>query len=172
MPERKKPSIPFVSLHSHDTMSLFDGFGYPEDHINYAYENGLEGIAFTNHGNANSLSYAFAKDKKMKSEGKTDFKTIYGVEAYVHPNIDSWREEYQKHKEDVKLSKNIDDDSGVVIEDEQETKKNIKSTLNKRGHLVLVAQNQIGLNNIYKLISESYTGDNFYRYPRMDYKLL
>ncbi len=172
MTERKKPSIPFVSLHSHDTMSVYDGFGYPEDHINFSYENGLDGIAFTNHGNANSLSYAFAKSKIMKSEGKTDFKVMFGVEAYIHPDISSWKQEYTKHKEDIKLSKEIDDDTGTIVEDEKETKKNIKSTLNKRGHLVLVAQNQIGLNNIYKLISESYTGDNFYRYPRMDFKLL
>ena len=36
----------------------------------------------------------------------------------------------------------------------------------------MVAQNQVGLNNIFKLVSESYKDDNFYRYPRMDYNLL
>jgi DNA polymerase-3 subunit alpha len=32
--------------------------------------------------------------------------------------------------------------------------------------------NQTGLNNIFKLISESYTGEYFYRKPRIDYSLL
>ena len=38
--------------------------------------------------------------------------------------------------------------------------------------LVLLVQNQTGLNNLFKLVSESYQSENFYRYPRIDYKLL
>jgi len=171
MSEKKKPSIPFVSLHSHDTMSIFDGLGYPEEHCDFAFQNGLQGIAFTNHGNMNSLAYAFTKAKKMKEEGK-DFRVLYGVEAYVHPSIQQWKLEHSKHKEDVKLAKQVDDDVGLVVENESETKKGIKSTLNRRSHLVLVAQNQKGLNNLFKLVSDSYRGDNFYRFPRMDYEML
>jgi DNA polymerase-3 subunit alpha len=36
----------------------------------------------------------------------------------------------------------------------------------------LLAQNQTGLNNIFTLISKSYKGDNYYRYPRIDFDLL
>ena len=35
-----------------------------------------------------------------------------------------------------------------------------------------MAQNQTGLNNIFTLISNSYRGDNYYRFPRIDYELL
>ena len=35
-----------------------------------------------------------------------------------------------------------------------------------------MAQNQTGLNNIFKMVSQSYNGDNFYRYPRIDLALL
>jgi DNA polymerase-3 subunit alpha len=35
-----------------------------------------------------------------------------------------------------------------------------------------LAQDQEGLQNIFKMISTSYIGDNFYRYPRVDYALL
>ncbi len=171
MSSNKKPSIPFVNFHSHDTFSIFDGLGFPEDHINFAYENGLEGIAFTNHGNMNSLSYAHAKDKKMKAEGK-DFRVMYGIEAYIHPSIEQWKRDCDKIKENAKAAKEIDDDVGLVVENEAETKKGIKSILNHRSHLVMVAQNQTGLNNLYRLVSESYRGDNFYRFPRMDYELL
>ena len=38
--------------------------------------------------------------------------------------------------------------------------------------MVLLVQNQTGLNNLFKLVSESYQPENFYRYPRIDYKLL
>jgi DNA polymerase-3 subunit alpha len=172
MTDRKKSSIPFTNLHNHDTFSIFDGLGFPDEHIDFGYANGLDGIAFTNHGNMNSFSYAYMKAKKMKEEGKTDFRVLYGIEAYVHPSIPQWKLDKEKIKEDAKAAKDVDDDVGLVVENEMETKKGIKSVLNKRSHLVMVAQNQTGLNNLNKLISESYRGDNFYRFPRMDYDLL
>ena len=38
--------------------------------------------------------------------------------------------------------------------------------------LVMIAQNQTGLNNLFKLVSDSYQPENFYRYPRMDFEML
>lgn len=172
MSERKNSSLKFANFHNHDTFSIFDGLGFPDEHIDYAYGNGLDGIAFTNHGNMNSFSYALMKAKKMKDEGKTDFKVMYGIEAYVHPSIPEWKKEKEKHAEDAKLAKQVDDDVGLVVENESETKKGIRSALNRRSHFVMVAQNQTGLNNLFKLISTSYKGDNFYRFPRMDYDML
>lgn len=171
MTDRKKPSIPFYNMHGHTTFSIFDGMGYPEEHADFAFQNGLEGMAFTEHGNMNSFAYAFSKSKKLKDEGK-DFKIVYGIEAYVHPNIEGWKVEKEKHKEDAKLAKQVDEDVGLVVEDESETKKGSYNTLNQRSHLVLNAINQTGLNNLFKMVSDSYRGDNFYRYPRMDYDLL
>jgi DNA polymerase-3 subunit alpha len=172
MTDRKKTSLKFSNLHGHDTFSIFDGMGFPDEHIDFAYGNGLDGMAFTNHGNMNSFSYAFMKAKKMKDEGKTDFKVMYGIEAYIHPSIPDWKKDKEKHQEDAKLAKQVDDDVGLVVEDESETKKGKHGTLNQRSHLVLVAQNQTGLNNLFKMVSDSYRGDNFYRFPRMDYELL
>ncbi len=96
MTDRKKPNIPFYNMHGHTTFSIFDGMGYPEEHVDYGFQNGLLGMAFTEHGNCNSFSYAFQKSKKMKEEGK-DFKIVYGIEAYIHPSIEDWKQEKQKH---------------------------------------------------------------------------
>lgn len=167
-----KSNLKFVNFHGHDTFSIFDGLGYPEEHVDFAYSNGLQGTAFTNHGNMNSLSYAYQKAMKMKKDGVTDFRILYGVEAYIHPSIEQWQLDRDKIKEDAKAAKDVDEEVGLVVEDEKETKKGIRSVLNKRSHLVLVAQNQTGLNNLYRLVSDSYRGDNFYRFPRMDYKNL
>jgi len=171
MSDRKKPSIPFYNSHGHSTFSIFDGMGYPDEHADFAFQNGLEGMAFTEHGNMNSFSYAFQKSKKMKDEGK-DFRIVYGIEAYVHPDISQWKLDKDKIKEDAKLAKQVDDDVGLVVENEAETKKGIRNVLNERSHLVLTAQNQVGLNNLFKLVSTSYRGDNFYRFPRIDYAAL
>jgi len=171
MTDRKKPSIPFANLHGHSTYSVFDGMGYPDEHIDFGFSNGLEGMAFTEHGNMNSFSHAFTKSKKMKDEGK-DFKIIYGIEAYIHPDIEAWKTDRETHRADAKLAKQINDDVDLVVEDENESKRVIKNSLNQRSHLVLTAQNQEGLNNLFKMVSESYRGDNFYRFPRIDYSLL
>jgi DNA polymerase-3 subunit alpha len=172
MADRKISKLKFTSLHSHSTYSVFDGLGYPDEHIDSAYNRGLNGYALTDHGNMNGFSHAFIKSKKMAAEGKTDFKVIYGIEAYVHPSVEQWQIDCDKIKEDAKAAKDVDEDVGLVVEDEKETKKGIRSILNKRSHLVLVAQNQIGLNNLFKMVTKSYKGNNFYRFPRMDYDLL
>ena len=60
--------------------------------------------------------------------------------------------------------------SGTTIEDEEASKREIKNILNRRRHLVLLVQNQTGLNNLFQLVSRAYSGTNFYRYPRIDFK--
>jgi DNA polymerase-3 subunit alpha len=167
--------IPFVGLHAHSVAgSIFDAIGYPNEHMDFCYENGGEALALTDHGNMNGFSHQFLHWQKMKAEGK-EFKPIFGVEAYFLPSIEEWRDDYNRIKEDAKLAKSLakaGDTSGATVEDEEASKKAIKSVINRRRHLVLLAQNQTGLNNLFKLISESYKEENFYRYPRVDYKLL
>ena len=167
--------IPFVGLHAHSVAgSIFDAIGYPNEHMDFCYENGGEALALTDHGNMNGFSHQFLHWQKMKDEGK-EFKPIFGVEAYFLPSIDEWRDDYDRIKEDKKLAKSLakqGDTSGATVEDEDASKKAIKSVINRRRHLVLLAQNQTGLNNLFKLISASYREENFYRYPRVDYKML
>jgi DNA polymerase-3 subunit alpha len=152
--------------------SIFDAIGYPPEHMDFAYENGADAMALTDHGNMNGFSHQLLHAKKMKAEGK-DFKAIYGVEAYFVPSIKEWREEYERIKADAKEARKLNNDvSAAVVEDEKESKKAIRSLLNHRRHMIILATSQKGLSNIFKLISESYKSENFYRYPRLDYALL
>tara|TARA_Y100000592_G_scaffold99069_1_gene173933 strand:- start:4250 stop:7681 length:3432 start_codon:yes stop_codon:yes gene_type:complete len=169
---RENPSIPFVGLHAHSVAgSLFDALGYPQQHMDYAYNNGMNALALTDHGNANGLAYQVLHAKKMQEQGK-EFKPIFGCEAYFIPSIANWKKDYNKAKEDAKNKKQLDDvRSGATIENEA-SKKKMKSILNRRSHLILLAQNQTGLQNIFKMISKSYSSENFYRYPRIDYAML
>ena len=141
--------------------------------MDFAYENGCDALALTDHGNMNGLSYQVLHAKKMKAEGR-DFKPIFGVEAYFVPSITEWKEEYEKVKADKKAAKKqlASDDAKMANEDESASKKKSDNKIRARRHLILLAQNQTGLNNIYKLISDSHQGDNFYRYPRIDNDLL
>ena len=168
----KKSSIPFVGLHAHSGIgSPFDGLGYPGEHMEFAFENGNDALALTDHGNMNGFAYQVQHAQKMMQEGK-DFKPIFGVEAYFLPSVEEWREQLEKAKEDKKAKRTIDkSQSGTTIEDEG-NKRQVKNILNRRRHLILLAQNQTGLNNIFKMVSKSYSPEYFYRYPRMDYAML
>ena len=150
--ERAQPKIPFVGLHAHSVAgSAFDGFGYPQEHMDFAYKNGMQALALTDHGNMNGLSYQVLHAKKMKATGK----------------------EYVRAKEDKKTAKKMAAEADkVTSEDEGASKRKSKNKINARRHIVLVALNQTGLSNIYKIVSDSHQGDNFYRYPRLDYEML
>jgi len=165
--------LKFVGLHAHSGVgSPFDGFGYPQEHMDFAYENGCEALALTDHGNMNGFAYQVIHAKKMKKEGK-NFKPIFGVEAYFISDIGEWKEQYEQHKLDKKKARKLDNDqSGTTIENEGETKSKGTSNINRSRHLVLLAKNQKGLSNLFKLISESYSERYFYRKPRIDFNLL
>jgi len=172
--ERKESKIKFVGLHAHTVAgSIFDGLGFPADHMNFCYQNGGDALAVTDHGNMNALAYQVLHAKKMKAEGK-NFKPIFGCEAYFIPSIEEWKEEYDQAMKDKKKAREAkkDDASAASVEDEGASKGKSSNVLRRRRHLVLLAQNQKGLNNLFKLVSESYKDENFYRYPRMDYKML
>jgi DNA polymerase-3 subunit alpha len=170
---RTNSKIKFVGLHAHSVAgSIFDALGYPQDHMDFAYENGCDALALTDHGNMNGLAYQVLHAKKMQAEGKI-FKPIFGCEAYFTPSIADWHDAYNQAMEDKKKARSIkkDEQSGATVEDEGDSKR-IQGILKRRRHLVLLAQNQTGLSNLFKLISESYQPENFYRYPRIDYALL
>ena len=171
--DRNDSKIKFVGLHAHSVAgSIFDAIGYPQAHMDFAYKNGCEALALTDHGNMNGLAYQVLHAKKMKEAGQ-DFKPIFGCEAYFIPSIEDWKEEYTRAMEDKKRARSAKADtaSGATVEDEGASKKT-QDILRRRRHLVLLAQNQTGLNNLFKLVSESYKAENFYRYPRIDYSLL
>ena len=152
----KKTNIPFVNLHAHSVAgSPFDGLGYPQEHMDFAYENGCDALALTDHGNMNGMAYQVLHAKKMQKEGKS-FKPIFGVEAYFLPSLKEWRKERDKKKADKKNKIKEDTQTGTTIEDEASSKKALKNILNRRRHLILLAQNQTGLNNIFQLVSKSF----------------
>ena len=71
MSRSSKLSAPdrFISLHSHDGFSTFDGLGYPQEHIDFVIENGMDGWCLTNHGHMNSFGHAFVHAEKILKRG-------------------------------------------------------------------------------------------------------
>ena len=97
MTNRIESKIPFVGLHAHSGLSPFDGLGMPGEHMDFAYENGMNAHALTDHGHMNGLSFQVEHLKKMKEAGK-DFRAIYGCESYFIKSHRKWRTMYEEHK--------------------------------------------------------------------------
>ena len=56
--------------------SIFDGLGFPQEHMEFAYSNGSDALALTDHGNMNGLSYQVLTRKE--DEGRRQ-----GLQAYL-----------------------------------------------------------------------------------------
>ncbi len=185
----------FVGLHTHTHSSTFDGLGPPEDHLSAALDKGLDAHAITDHGHCNSFASAYLYAEKLKKSGK-NIKYIPGVEAYIHPDLEQWREDkylYEQNsikvKEEKKLKKKVKnqvkeevkdngetlDEEGsnaLTVENEDATRSNKSyNPVNRRHHLVILPKTSEALKKIFYLVSRSYL-EGFYRFPRIDLKML
>jgi len=180
-----KPPTRFVGLHAHSgTGSPYDGLGYPNQHIDFVLSNEMDAWSLTDHGNGNGLAHAHTYAKKLKKQGR-QYRQVYGVEFYFVPSLSEWRVLYEAHREEVREARskkklleitdiNSEDEvvGGLVVENEEETKSGFdKNDWKRRYHLVVLARDRRGLENLFTLVKKSYT-DGFYRFPRIDFDLL
>ena len=190
----------FISLHAHDGFSTFDGLGYPQEHIDFIIENGMDGWCLTNHGHMNSFGHAYLHAEKIAKRGGS-FKFVPGCEMYVHPDLSVWqldieiqRAAKKGDKEAIRklrdqreaiatpLTAIVDEDdevvdievgdAGLTVENEEETKSGkFYDPVKRRHHLVVLPKTSEGLRRLFHLVSQGYQ-DGFYRFPRVDYKML
>lgn len=190
----------FVGLHNHTGFSPFDGLGYPDEHMRFCMENGLDGHAITEHGNMNSYAHAqlWVEDWN-KANKERPFKYIPGIEAYYHPDLKQWQKDIEASKQAkldkkvaAKLAKeqekletkviavvdendeteDIEMTNALTIENEDETKSTKHfNPVNRRHHLVILPKNQKGLLSIFAATSKSFL-QGFYKFPRMDFSIL
>jgi len=163
-------------------------------------ENGLDAHAITEHGNMSSYAHAqLWIEEWNKSNKDKHFKYIPGVEAYYHPDLEVWRADKEREeqaqvdkKAAAKLAKqqeklqtkivsivdsndedeDIETTNALVLENEDESKSTKHfNPVNRRHHLILLPKNQKGLLAIFGACSQAYL-KGFYRFPRIDFKLL
>ncbi len=138
-----KNSENFVHLHVHTEYSMLDGAAKISELVAEVARQEMPAIAMTDHGN---VFGAFEFHKVAKSAG---VKPIIGIEAYVAP-------ESRFDKRRVKWAEGGQDDvsgGGAYT------------------HMTLLAENNQGLSNLFKLSSLA-SLEGFYYKPRVDRELL
>lgn len=150
-------SVKRVELHAHTQMSDMDAVTDVKKLVKRAFEWGHPAIAITDHGVVQSFvdaSHAinpkdFADDPE-KTERFKQFKIIYGCEGYI-----------------------VDDEIAVDSEGnplDPEKDKEAVSHLPSH-HIILLAKNDIGRVNLYRLVSWSHI-DWFHKWPRIPKSVL
>ncbi len=76
-----------VELHLHTTMSTMDALIAPDVAVKTAFKWGMPAVAITDHGNVQGFPDAMLTVEKVAKD--TDFKVIYGIEAYFVNNTAS-----------------------------------------------------------------------------------
>lgn len=136
----------YVSLHTHSTHSIGDGISTPDDLAKRAAELGMPAMALTDHGRMSGL-VSFEK-----ACHEHNVKPIMGMEAYCC-GIGRSRTERKNYTMDTR------DLAGKPGHE--------KSCY----HLILLAKDETGYDNLCRLTTESYA-TGFYYKPRIDYGLL
>ena len=135
------PSGRRVELHCHTKMSDNDGFNEVADIVSKAAFWGQPAVAITDHGVVQAFPDA-AKEAANQAKKGREIKIIYGVEGYLYPDEDA-----------------VSEDGSIDIKK------------NRTYHIIILAKNQEGLKNIYKLVSLSHI-DYFYKRPRIPRSVL
>ena len=129
--------INYTPLHVHTEKSLMDGVATADEYARRAIENEMTSVAVTDHG---TLSYHRTFDRVMR---QNHIKPIFGMEAYICPDISDRREKSQRANP---LDRNY-------------------------FHLTILAKNAAGYKNLSKLNELSW-GEGFFYKPRIDFSML
>ena len=118
-----------VELHCHTKMSKMDGLTPMEDLVKKAIKWGHKALAITDHGVVQAFPFCFDA-----AEG-SDLKLIFGMEGYLISD--------RKQRDDID-------------QEPTDTIKKSRTAKIQSNHIIILAQNETGLRNLYKLVTLSH----------------
>lgn len=162
--EPREPSEDaFVQIHCHSEFSPLDGLSKVEEIVDAAVDDDAEGVGLTDHG------VCAGHPDLMKYTTKAGIRPGFGIEAYVvddrfrraptKPKLEEF-----SHLGTASLIKAAYD--AAVEEWEPQA-----AAARDYYHLILMAQNNAGLRNLWAAATEA-NRDGFYYRPRMDWETL
>jgi DNA polymerase-3 subunit alpha len=162
----------FVNLHAHSLFSIGDSISSPDDMARKAKELGMNALALTDHGSL--AGWIQFKDACKKY----NIKPIFGIEAYFVDNVTdiyTVNEKIHVLQDDLKLLNKVKTKEGKLIASKEQEKlfelQEHRNALKKYNHLILLAKNFEGVQNLTKIHNESVL-DGIYYKPRISWTTL
>ncbi len=180
----------YISLHTHSDYSFQDSIAKVQDLVNKARSLNMPALAITDHGNICAW-LKFNEYCTNKKYGKF-VKPIFGMEAYITEDADLVNRINDKIEKlemeatnymplfsfydqsgEEKQKEEFDDLFGNVIDPNVkiEKLKQLKNDNRKSNHLIILAKNKKGYNNLIKLSSYGWLTGLYYK-PRLDLKII
>lgn len=159
--------LPFIHLHVHTQFSVLDGQASVPALVDKAIEDGMPGLAITDHGNMFGIkefyNYAKKKNGKVKDQISEAEKAL--KEAEEKGDTAATEENRQKIESlKKKIFKPIFGCEMYVA------LKSLHEHVDKKDtgrHLIVLAKNETGYHNLIKIVSQAWT-EGFYSHPRTD----
>ena len=160
---------PFVHLHVHSQFSILDGQASISAIVNKAKDDGMRGIALTDHGNmfgikefhdyCNKINGGINGDIKNLNK---ELKNLESAETLDIEQIENIKSQIEEKKS--QLFKPI---FGCEMYVAEKSLYEHTSKSDTGRHLIVLAKNKKGYHNLIKLVSKAWT-DGFYSHPRTD----
>ncbi|MBR6251049.1 MAG: DNA polymerase III subunit alpha [Bacteroidales bacterium] len=180
--------VQFTHLHVHSHYSMLDGMSKVPALVDKCMKNGMYSMALTDHGNMFGIKELSDYCKKINGASKAklgdlekDLKKAAGDDAKVaeiQAKIDALKE---KMKTEIPFKPIFGIEAYCARRDHlinrkfaelKENKDKVNPHIDMGGwHLILLAKNKKGYQNLCKLSSQAYT-DGYYGKPRIDHALL
>ena len=167
----------FVHLHVHSQYSLLDGQASISQLVDKAIDDGMPGIALTDHGNMFGVKEFFNYIKKKNGARKDKIKSLQALIERLENGTASEAEMGEdssaalaKARQDLdKIPKQ--DFKGIIGCEVYVAHRRLHNKEGKEDqggyHLILLAKNMQGYKNLIKIVSKAYT-EGFYMRPRTD----
>lgn len=159
--------LPFIHLHVHTQFSVLDGQASVPALVDKAIEDGMPGLAITDHGNMFGIkefyNYAKKRNGKVKDQISEAEKALKEAEEKGDTAaIEENRQKIESLKK--KIFKPIFGCEMYVAV------KSLHEHVDKKDtgrHLIVLAKNETGYHNLIKIVSQAWT-EGFYSHPRTD----
>ena len=172
----------FIHLHVHTQYSILDGQAAIDKLVKKALNDGMRGMAVTDHGNMMGIKEFFNVSKKAISSAKKELKVAEEKLAEIQKEfVDNEAiptnrlDEISRLKEEIESLQrkaNFKPIFGCEMYVARRSMKLKEGKLDQSGnHLVVLAKNETGYHNLIKLVSEAWT-EGFYMRPRTDHEHL
>ncbi|MCQ2192728.1 MAG: DNA polymerase III subunit alpha [Paludibacteraceae bacterium] len=173
----------FTHLHVHSHYSILDGMSKVTDLVDKCLKNGMYAMALTDHGNMFGIKEFTDYANKVNGKKKDKIKELEGILA----NDGASAEEKQEAQAKLDAEKAIPFFTPIIGTEAYVARRSHKDhdpsvkdvnfegkefSVDKSGnHLIILAKNKVGYQNLCKLATIAYV-DGLYARPRIDHQLL